>query len=79
MKNSIMSLLDSEPVLTRIGPVVLAIVGYLVTKGLLDQDTANFLVALAVAVVGSGALVSARSRVWKQEPSPAPKLSGSGD
>lgn len=80
MKNSITSLLDSEPVLTRVGPVVLAIVGYLVAKGMVDEDTANLIVALAVAVVGSGAMVSARARVWApKKPAAVTEQPGSGD
>lgn len=74
MKNSIMSLLDSEPVLTRVGPIVLAVVLYLVAKGILDQDTADLFVAVAGAVVGGGAVVGARAAV-----TPAAKLPGSGD
>lgn len=61
--NKITTLLDSEPIITRVGPIVTAVVVYLVAKGLIDQDTANLLVALAVGVVGSGAMVSARARV----------------
>jgi hypothetical protein len=68
-----MELLDSEPVLTRVGPVVGAIVVYLVAKGLIDQDTANLFVGLAVAVVGSGAAFGARALVTPWPPKPEPQ------
>lgn len=83
--NRIMDLLDSEPVLTRVGPVVGAIAVYLVAKGVVDQDTANLLVGLAVAVVGSGAAFSARELVtpWPPKltlkPAPEPDANPSDD
>lgn len=70
----ILSWVDAEPVLTRVGPVVLAVVAYLVARGLIDQDTADLFVALAGAVVGGGAVVGTRAAV-----TPTVKLPGNGE
>ena len=80
--NRIMELLASEPILTRVGPVVGAIAIYLVARGVIDKDTANLFVALAVAVLGGGAAYGARAA---SSPWPPPenrgvaKLPGSSD
>ena len=54
---------EREPVAARLGPVLLAIVGYLVTRGTIDNQLGELLVAIVVALFGGGALAAARARV----------------
>uniref|UniRef100_UPI003F499019 hypothetical protein n=1 Tax=Nocardia suismassiliense TaxID=2077092 RepID=UPI003F499019 len=61
-------LLDGEPVATRIGPAGVLIVGYLVTRGVLDGDTAQLIAALVAILLGGGTIAAARALV-----TPVPK------
>ena len=59
----LLELAAREPVAVRLLPVLLAIVAYLVARGTIDDQFGELLVALAVAVLGGGAVVGARARV----------------
>jgi len=65
--------LDEEPLLTRVGPVALALVAYLLAKGFVDKDTADLVFAIVGAIAGTGGLLAARGLV-----TPLVKL-GTGD
>lgn len=55
--------LEQEPILTRVGPVAIALIGYLAAKGFVDNDTADLILAIVAALVGGVGLVSARGLV----------------
>jgi len=59
----VLALLDSEPVRTRLYPVVVILIGYLVTRGVLDNDTANLVASIAAAILGVGAVEATRVAV----------------
>lgn len=61
--NEIREWLAREPLLARVGPIVLAVATYLLAKGMLDQETADLITAIVLAVGGGGALMLARERV----------------
>lgn len=61
--NRLVELAAREPVAVRLVPALLAIVGYLVARGTIDNQFGELLVALIVAVLGGGAIVGARARV----------------
>jgi hypothetical protein len=61
MPNKVSILMDVEPILTRIGPVVVVLVGYLLARGIVDRDTYDLVVALAGVLIGGGAITTARS------------------
>jgi len=63
-----------EPIATRVGPVVLLIVGYLVTKGVVDEATEELIVGIAGLLFGGGALLTARAKVWPEIKLPAAVL-----
>jgi hypothetical protein len=71
MSGKLSAWIDAEPVLTRIGPVVVAVVAYLLAKGIVTADTYDLVVALASAILGGGALGATRSAV-----TPLPKPEG---
>lgn len=54
---------NEEPIATRIGPVVVLLVGYLVTKGVIDEATQELVIGIAAALLGGGALLAARAKV----------------
>lgn len=56
--------LDSEPVRTRIYPLLVAAVGYLAIKGVIDGDTLSLILAVAGALFGVPLTEGARNRVW---------------
>lgn len=58
-----LSWFESEPVATRVGPAVLVIVGYLLYKGTIDQNTATLMVGLVGAIFGVGGIAAARAAV----------------
>jgi hypothetical protein len=55
--------LDTEPVRTRLYPVISLVVGYLVTRGAVDSNTADLVIGLVSALLGVGATEAARARV----------------
>jgi len=61
--NAIKNWVSNEPLLAKLGPVVLAVVGYLFVKGTIDKDTADLIIAVVAAVFGGGGLVAARAAV----------------
>lgn len=63
-----------EPVATRVGPIVVLIVGYLVTKGLVDEAAEELIIGIATALLGGGALLTARAKVWPEIKLPAAVL-----
>lgn len=71
--DALKKLLGDEPLITRLGPVILAIVAYLVTRGVVDTDTADLITAVVVAIGGGGLLAAARGIVWT--PNSVAKLS----
>lgn len=58
-----MAWIDSEPIRTRVYPVLVPLVGYLAARGVLDSDTASLVLALVAAVVGGVAIEAGRARV----------------
>lgn len=61
--DSVNRLVTNEPLLTRVGPVLLAVVAYLATKAYIDTDTANLITAVLAALIGGTGLVTARALV----------------
>lgn len=68
--NEIRAWLAREPLLTRVGPVVLAVSAYLLAKGTLDQETADLITAVVLAFGGGGALMFARAQVRPESTPP---------
>lgn len=60
---SYISILRSEPVRMLLHPLILALVAYLVTKGILDSNTSQIVLAVVAAVLGIPAVEAARARV----------------
>lgn len=60
---TLLAWMDSEPVITRIGPIITLIVGYLFVRGAIDRDTLDFITAIATLLLGSGGIVGARKLV----------------
>lgn len=54
---------NEEPIATRIGPVVVLIAGYLVTKGVIDEVTEELVIGIVGFLFGGGALLAARAKV----------------
>lgn len=55
--------LKGEPLATRIGPALLLVVGYLVTRGVIDDDLGQLIAAVVTVLVGGTALAAARALV----------------
>lgn len=70
----VLSWMESEPVITRVGPAVLLVVGYLLTMGAIDQNTTDLVLGVFAALLGVGGVVGARSAVI-----PMAKLLGGED
>ncbi|MEU1994661.1 hypothetical protein ABZ511_09450 [Nocardia gamkensis] len=69
--NKVITILHSEPVRALLYPLLAALIGYGVTKGVLSSDLSGFVLAIVAAALGLPAVESARHRV-----SPAPPDSG---
>lgn len=69
--NKIVSLADSQPARTYFYPVVIAIVAYLVSRGVIDSDTASWITGIVAAVVGVGATESVHAAVRPKAVPPA--------
>jgi hypothetical protein len=65
--NKVLTILRSEPVRALLYPLLVAVIGYGVTKGVLSSDMSGFVLAVLAAALGLPAVESARQRV-----SPAP-------
>jgi len=61
--NAITKVLNSEPILTRMSPVLGLLAIYLIGKYVTDADLANLLLGIATIVLGGGAMVTARAKV----------------
>lgn len=61
--NKILAWMDSEPVVTRIGPLVAFIVAFLLARGAINHDTYDFVLAVVSLLLGSGGIVGARAAV----------------
>jgi hypothetical protein len=61
------NILESEPVRTKVYPLLVLVVGYLLTKGILDGATVDFILAGMATLVGVGGIESARGSVWSPE------------
>ncbi|MFI6215624.1 hypothetical protein ACIBCD_26835 [Nocardia brasiliensis] len=62
---------NEEPLAARVGPVVVLVVAYLVSKGFVDHATEDLIIGIAMAILGGGALVTARAKVWPEMKLPA--------
>ncbi|MER7449790.1 hypothetical protein ABTW96_05830 [Nocardia beijingensis] len=69
--NKVIAILHSEPVRALLYPLLVALIGYGVAKGVVSSDLSGFVLALVAAALGLPAVESARHRV-----SPAPPDSG---
>ncbi|MEU2038423.1 hypothetical protein [Nocardia niwae] len=69
--NKVITILHSEPVRALLYPLLVVLIGYAVTKGLVSSDLSAFVLAIVAAALGLPAVESARHRV-----SPAPPDSG---
>lgn len=69
--NNVITILRSEPVRALLYPLLVALIGYGVTKGVVSSDLSGFVLAVVAAVLGLPAVEAARHRV-----SPAPPDSG---
>lgn len=69
--NTVLTILHSEPVRTLLYPLLVAVIGYGVTTGVVSSDMSGFLLAVLAAVLGLPAVESVRRRV-----SPAPPGGG---
>ncbi|WP_067479637.1 hypothetical protein [Nocardia amamiensis] len=69
--NKVITTLRSEPVRALMYPLLVPLIGYGVTSGVVSADTSGFILAVVAAALGLPAVESARQRV-----SPAPPRSG---
>jgi hypothetical protein len=69
--NKVLAILHSEPVRALLYPLLVALIGYGVTKGIVSSDTSSFILAVLAAMLGLPAVESARRRV-----SPTPPAGG---
>ena len=61
--NKVLSIVESQPARVYIYPCVLAIVAYLVSRGVIDSDAASWITGIVSAVVGVGATEAVHARV----------------
>lgn len=61
--DKILAWMDSEPVITRIGPLVTLVVAYLLARGAIDRNTYDFVLAVASLLLGVGGIAGARAAV----------------
>lgn len=60
--------MNTEPVRMALYPLVALIVGFLVVKGVLSSDDADFILGLAVLILGALGIEVARSKVTPWNP-----------
>ncbi len=58
-----MDILKREPVRAAIYPVVALTAAYLASRGVVDSETKDFVLALTVAILGGAGIEVARSQV----------------
>ena len=68
--NRILTMLRSEPVRSLLYPVLVALIGYGVTTGVLTSDMSGLFIAVLAAALGLPAVESARRRVSPAPPGP---------
>lgn len=61
--SKILSTLRTEPVRALLWPVLVGIAGYLVVRGVVDEFSADMIVAILAAVLGIPAAEAARAKV----------------
>ncbi|WP_327100076.1 hypothetical protein OIE68_15630 [Nocardia vinacea] len=61
--DSIRIWLAGEPLAARVGPALLLIVGYLVTRGVVDNDLGQLIAAVVTVLLGGGAVAATRALV----------------
>lgn len=61
--NKVISLFESQPARMYFYPAVLAIIAYLVSRGVLDSDAADWITSIVAAVVGVGATETVHAKV----------------
>jgi uncharacterized membrane protein YjjB (DUF3815 family) len=71
--NKVLAILHSEPARVLLYPLLAALIGYGVTKGIISSDISGVVLAALAAALGIPAVESVRSRV-----NPAPPQ-GSGE
>jgi hypothetical protein len=62
--NKILSTIRSEPIRAILYPVLVILIGTLVTKGILTDFSSDIVIGLIGAVLGVPAAEAARSKVW---------------
>ncbi len=75
--NKVMSLLESQPLRTRLYPVLGLVVAYLVSAGLISSDTADLVGGLLTVILGVAATESAHANVkpWPKATDETPNAS----
>jgi hypothetical protein len=63
MVDKVLSWIESEPVITRVGPTIGLIVVYLFAKGLIDRDTYDLVSGVLALLLGTGGVAGARAAV----------------
>ena len=71
--NKVISLVESQPARMYFYPAVLGVVAYLVSRGTLDHDTADWISSIVAAVVGIGATESVHAAV-RPKSAPQPQI-----
>lgn len=76
--NKVISLAESQSARMYFYPAVFAVVAYLVSRGTLDHDTADWITSIVAAAVGIGATESVHAAVRPksappEDPPAAPK------
>ncbi|MTE16291.1 hypothetical protein [Nocardia aurantiaca] len=66
--NKLLSIAHSEPVRVLLYPLLVALIGYGVTKGIISSDASGVILAVLAAGLGIPAVESARSRVNPASP-----------
>ncbi|AHH16598.1 hypothetical protein NONO_c17980 [Nocardia nova SH22a] len=61
--NTLRKWLAEEPIATRLGPVIVAFVAYLVARGVVSSDDIDQIAAIVAALGGVGGIFGARALV----------------
>jgi hypothetical protein len=62
-RDKVLSWIESEPVITRVGSVGGLIVGFLFVRGLIARDTYDLAIAVSTLLLGTGGIAGARAAV----------------
>lgn len=63
--NKVISTIESQPVRIIFYPLVTAVVLYLVSKGVMDSDTENWIIGIVAAAIGYPATAAAHKLATK--------------